>query len=656
LRYKLLIATFLSCSFSFAQPEEKEQSLPEVKHASQFIRVKYLHDLMPSLTRKEIIELQSDDAGQLLQRFPGIHVRSYGGLGGLKTISVRGLGGQHSQLVIDGFTSTQDQTGQINLGTIQTDNIEEVVLKNYQLNLAPASAMSAGNVIIMNTFENRFSNKKNEFRFAQRLGSFGQTDTYLAYKKGDSLMRYFVAAYGKFRQSHGLYPFTVMNGNQPQEGVRINNFYRDLNAGISAGWNVRKKGYLIANYRRTVIDQELPGPVVLYYDHADETLAQDNQVLQLKFNSNHRKGFDFLGFASARIGTMHYHDPSYFNLGLERSSDYLNQGFVLGANVAYSGFQHVRLYLASEQQMSRLESDEIQGTPHRQHHFSVLGATWARKNFKTVTQLAYQSIYEHNTASKGTWKQRANPFIELTYQHAKRIELRSGIAYRSSFRMPSFNELYYNNIGNTQLNPERAEQFSLFSDLVIEKTRVDWTIRPTIYFNQVIDKIVAIPSQNLFIWSMQNVGLVHVKGFDFQCLASFELNKNNKLNLSSNYTFQYATDQTDPNSPTYGHQLAYVPLHNGNIDLSYHYKKHGLRLGVFANSLRYSLNENTPSNIVKAYALLDAAIFTRFDYKTHQFRLQFSVKNALNSSYAVIRNYVMPGRNFLITLNYEIGK
>ena len=280
--------------------------MPEVKYASQFIRVKYLHDLMPSLTRKEIIELQSDDAGQLLQRFPGIHVRSYGGLGGLKTISVRGLGGQHSQLVIDGFTSTQDQTGQINLGTIQTDNIEEVVLKNYQLNLAPASAMSAGNVIIMNTFENRFSNKKNELRFAQRLGSFGQTDTYLAYKKGDSLMRYFVAAYGKFRQSHGLYPYTVVNGNQPQEGVRTNNFYRDLNAGISAGWNVRKKGYLMANYRRTVINQELPGPVVLYYDHADETLAQDNQVLQLKFNSNHRKGFDFLGFASARIGTMHY--------------------------------------------------------------------------------------------------------------------------------------------------------------------------------------------------------------------------------------------------------------------------------------------------------------------------------------------------------------
>jgi vitamin B12 transporter len=655
LRPILVIATIFSVSFSFAQPEEKEQLLPEVQHSIATLRVKHLQDLMPSLTRKEILELQTEDAGQLLQRFPGIHVRSYGGLGGLKTISVRGLGGQHSQLVIDGFTSPQDQTGQINLGTVQTDNVEEIMLKSIQLNLAPASAMSAGNVILIRTFENRFSRKRNELRFSQRLGSFGQTDTYLAYKKGDSLARYFVSAYGKYRQSNGLYPYTLQNGIHEVLGERNNNQYRDFNAGVSFGLNFKNKGYLLANYRRTMIDQELPGPVVLYYDHADETLAQNEQVLQMRYEKGFEKGWNVLGFASARAALMHYHDPSYFNLGVERQSDYMTQGLVLGANLAYNGFKHFRLYLASEQQMSRLESNETQGTPHRQHQYTVLGSTFNLNNIRAVTQLAYQYVLEHNTLGPSAHQQGLNPFVEISYSRSKRIDLKLGTSFRSSFRMPSFNELYYNNIGNSLLSPERAEQYSIFSEISIERHRHEITIRPTAYFNQVKDKIVAIPSQNLFIWSMQNVGLVYVKGFDIQFINAVQLNDRNKLNFTANYTLQYATDRTDPESPTFGHQLAYVPLHNGNVDVSYHYKKHGVRLGVFANSLRFALNENIQANEVPAYALLDAALFTRVDIKKQQFRVQFSCKNILNSSYAVIRNYVMPGRNFLLTLNYEIA-
>ena len=629
--------------------------MPEVQHSIATIRVKHLPELMPSLTRNEILELQTEDAGQLLQRFPGIHIRSYGGLGGLKTISVRGLGGQHSQLVIDGFTSPQDQTGQVNLGTVQTDNVEEIMLKSIQLNMAPASAMSAGNVIMIRTFENRFSRTKNELRFSQRLGSFGQSDTYLAYKKGDSLARYFVSVYVKYRQANGLYPYTFANGSHLVSGERINNCYQDLNTGLSFGLNFKNRGYLLTNYRRTIIDQELPGPVLLYYDHADETLKQNDQVLQLRYEKGYSNGWNFLGFASARTTQMHYHDPSYFNLGMERQSDYTSQGLVLGTNVAYNGFKSLRLFLASEQQMSRLVSNETLGEPHRKHHYTVVGSSFYRSHFRAVAQLAYQYVFEHNEVDASSVRQGLNPFLEFSYNSSERIDSRIGASYRSSFRMPSFSELYYNNIGNSHLSPERAEQISLFGELLIERIRFDWTIRPTIYFNQVRDKIVAIPSQNLFIWSMQNVGIVHVKGFDIQLINVFRLNDLNKLNITANYTLQYATDKTNSTSPTYGHQLAYVPLHSGNADVSYHFKKHGFRLSAFANSLRFALNENVTANEVPAYALLDAAIFTRMDIKKNQIRIQLSCKNLLNSSYAVIRNYIMPGRSFLITLNYEIA-
>jgi vitamin B12 transporter len=106
-----------------------EQQLPEVKYScSTITRVKLirLDDRISILKREAILELQAEDVGQLLQKMEGVQVKSYGGLGGMKTISVRGIGGQHTQLIVDGFAITQDQSGQVNLGQIQTENVESV--------------------------------------------------------------------------------------------------------------------------------------------------------------------------------------------------------------------------------------------------------------------------------------------------------------------------------------------------------------------------------------------------------------------------------------------------------------------------------------------------------------------------------------------------
>jgi outer membrane receptor protein involved in Fe transport len=70
--------------------------------------------------------------------------------------------------------------------------------------------------------------------------------------------------------------------------------------------------------------------------------------------------------------------------------------------------------------------------------------------------------------------------------------------------------------------------------------------------------------------------------------------------------------------------------------------------------LRYSLNENTFGNKVDGFILADLSVFTSFLFKNHELRLQFSCKNILNTSYAYVRYYVMPGRNYLLSLNYAL--
>lgn len=131
--------------------------------------------------------------------------------------------------------------------------------------------------------------------------------------------------------------------------------------------------------------------------------------------------------------------------------------------------------------------------------------------------------------------------------------------------MPSFNDLYYGQTGNIRLKPENASQLNV--GLTYSKRISDWLpyVSATVdaYSNRITDKIVAIPTKNLFIWSMVNLGKVDIKGIDFTASVSVQPAEKYVLSLSGNYTYQRALDVTnsDPSTlegKTYKHQIAYT--------------------------------------------------------------------------------------------------
>ena len=56
--------------------------------------------------------------------FAGTNVRDYGGLGGMKTVSVRNLGAHHTAVSYDGITISNTQAGQIDVGRFSLDNVQ----------------------------------------------------------------------------------------------------------------------------------------------------------------------------------------------------------------------------------------------------------------------------------------------------------------------------------------------------------------------------------------------------------------------------------------------------------------------------------------------------------------------------------------------------
>ena len=611
---------------------------------------------IPILKRTSILELQAEDVGQLLQKFSGISMKSYGGLGGLKTISVRGLGSQHTSIVLDGFTINNTQTGQINLGQIQSDNIESIslVTGGQKSVLVPTSAQVAGSVVYIETFENNFSAEKHKVRFSSKLGSFGQVDNYLGYKF--SFKKIFISAFGKYRFANGVYPYSFQNGQTTYSGIRNNNHFQDAYGGLSFGYRTSHNGILSLSYRSDFSNQELPGAVILYSDNSFQTLQTANNRLQIGYSQFFNK-WSFRIFSNASIGKLNYTDSSFLNSAGGLFSNYENDQIQFGINTQYSISKKISLFFGTEEQVSKLYSNNsVVGTPIRWHNSSLLGTKLSFKSLSVISQLSSQFVQDLNDSLVIPSLFKVNPFIQIESKELiQKLNLSTFAFYRNSFRMPSFNELYYNSIGNSKLKPEEANQVTLGIVLCPTNGKFSLVNRTNFYFNQVKNKIVAIPTKNLFVWSMQNVGKVNILGAESTFELSYKFTDKWNINSLFNYTLQLATDITDRNNPTFGHQIAYLPKHTFNADISLKRKNTGFRWSTFGNSLRYSLNENNSSNEVAGFVVSDFSIFSTIKVKKHDIRIQFSCKNIFNSSYAIVRYYVMPGRNYLISFNYAFN-
>ena len=107
-------------SFSiFAQTQKELKEILIIQKQDTFS----LNALEQQLTRKEIQSIPAEDVGVITQKIAGISLKNYGGLGGLKTISFRGISGNHSVVMLNEFALNNHQVGQIDLGGIQAENI-----------------------------------------------------------------------------------------------------------------------------------------------------------------------------------------------------------------------------------------------------------------------------------------------------------------------------------------------------------------------------------------------------------------------------------------------------------------------------------------------------------------------------------------------------
>lgn len=253
---------------------------------------------------------------------------------------------------------------------------------------------------------------------------------------------------------------------------------------------------------------------------------------------------------------------------------------------------------------------------------------------------------------------KLSPAVILAYQPWGGHDLVVRAFWKRSFRMPTFNDLYYTLVGNSYLTPEHVAQLSVGVHYGQRATRGLWrelVVDASLYHNRVKDKIVAVPAGNMFRWMMLNLGKVQILGSELSAGVAVAPLPHLTTTLRATYTYQRALDVTHPSHKNYRHQVVYIPRHSGSLLLGAEYKGWGLNYSFIYTGTRYNAKYNSAESRMLPWYTSDLSAQKQFTLGKGKYKLRTSLhlNNLLNQHYDVVLNYPMPGFNWHFTTLFE---
>ncbi len=603
-----------------------------------------------------------------VKQMAGVTLRDYGGVGGMKTMSARGLGSQFSTLTIDGVAVNDCQNGQVDLGRYMVGNSAYISLSNGQQEemLLSARATAAGNIINMETRQPLFMpGQRTQLRLGLEGGSFGLFSPTLSIDRRMG-RRLTMTFWGNYLRSDGDYPFTLYytndhNGNQSRERREHSAMWLatgDLNLfyDISANRQLTAKAHYVQGYH------ELPGPVIFYASKGSEDTKEQLFFAQVRYRETHPKiSFQLIG--KYQYTTDLYEDFHAPTITRYLKNEYNQQEGYLSGTLLWTPLKGFSASLSSDAALTALESNLNRNSQvNRTTLLNVLALQYNHRRMNIKGNLLATVVDEKACDNPADIRyRRLSPYVGISFKPMEKYNLRLRYFYKETYRVPNFNEMYYFVMPLDTLHPECATQHNIgitlplavrYSKDSLSQRYYSLTIDG--YRNRVKDKIIAVPRQNMFLWSTMNLGLVDITGLDVKATMDWEWERYS-LSTTLTYSYQRALDHSDPNEPkTYGHQIPYTPLHSGGLTLYLKTPWVNVGYNCMVVGERYYMQQNSDDSRMAAYTDQGVTIDRTFELGFCDVRLQAQVLNIFDVQYEVVRSYPMMGRNFRIKLEVKM--
>ncbi|MFZ6720709.1 TonB-dependent receptor domain-containing protein [Undibacterium sp. Ji49W] len=563
------------------------------------------------ITAEDIAKSGAASIVDLLQQQRGIEITRNGGPGTSSSVFLRGGNNAQNVVLIDGVRIGSSTTGGASWSSIPLSQIDRI-----EVVYGPLSSLYG----------------------ADAMGGVIQIFT----KKGTGVITPTVSAglgsYGTRKLQAGLFGSVASNislslnaGHEESDG------FSATKPGVGSSYNADKDGYKMDSFNGRLVWEiskgfEL-GASVLHsrndaqYDSGAakddhnigtlETIAifgrgkfTDDWSASLQYAQTADKGFS-TGFGSSQIDTRQ--NSVSFQNDIRIGKDVLQ----LIAETREENVDSVSSGVATE---------GINGAKRTTNSFA------ASYVFKQDAHLASASIRNDRSSQYGS-----NTTGSVAYGYRFTDALRVNASYGTSFRAPTFNELYYPGYGVASNKPEKAKNAEV-----------------GVYFEQGDTQLSAVYYQNKATDLLVSTNVCPVEKATHQFGCAYNVNKATLSGLTVGGTTRFADltlrasiDIQDPKDDTTGKRLARRSKQHGTLAAEYAFSNAKVGVETIYSGDRFDDAANTRKlgsyNLLNLYATYEVAKNTTVLARWN---------NALNKDYELARNYATAGSNVFVGVNY----
>jgi len=665
----LLSVAWVCPSVAVAQPADsttlspETRQIPEVEVRERRVRqdVTASHPVQVA-DRDKMLSAGLHTVSEALHRMAGLTVRDYGGAGGMKTVSVRGMGSRHTAVIYDGISLNDCQTGETDLSRYSLDYARSVTLQTGDDDniFQPARHAAAAATLSVRTLGTVTPADGHDARLWLQGGlTFGswQTVNPSLRVSGSLSPRFRYALTGEYMYAENDYPFLLYNVSLVTKERRRNS---RLCAGHAEGdflWTPDSVSRLSGKLYYYGCHRRLPGAVQYYTQENDERLLDNNTFAQMQYGRRLSARWQLL--LSAKYNHVKTDYRNHTAGSVTPDACYRQQEVYASMAWQYAPADWLRLDYSLDYAFDVLTSTlSSYERPVRHSVLQQLAAQGRWRRLKATFRLLH-GWYDNQVKSGpcGDDERRLTPSLSFSYRLLTDGNLYARLMYKGMFRMPTFQELYYYHIGSELLRPEKTAQWNAGLSWQNRHNTL-WTVSVSAdgYLNRVTDKIVSVPF-NLFVWRTMNLGKVRILGLDVTVDAARRMGKRHTLQWSGHYSVQRTRNRTSRSSAYYGNQIAYVPLHSYSASVSWMNPWANVSLSSYGQSGRWTTNEHAAGTRLSGFAEESLTLWRTFPIgrlyrkngRPDRLTVQLSVLNLLDKQYSLVARYPMPGRSWRVS-------
>jgi len=574
---------FYSVLFSQNIPEYKLDSIVVSPQTSYINSFKVIRNVI-EISREDINKKPLLFLNDIFENISGVDIRKRGYL--QADLSIRGSTFDQNLIVIDGVPMYDSQTGHhlIDL-PLSIENIEKIeILKGSGSRFFGANALGGVINIIPSTLKSNtlsikasIANNNSYFGTISSNSKIGITNHIISlsgaqsdgYRYNTDFKNY--SGFYKFSFTVDSLNFFIISGFSDKK-FGANSFYSLY---YPDQWENTKSSMVITGLSSKKID------VRLYWKkHNDEYLLFRNQPE--KYKNNHLK--NNYGLITKY---SNFTDFGFFTIGLETGYDEIKSN-----NLG----NHIR------KRINLFFDNNINITQNI-----------------TISLGSGVSIYNN-------WEPEYSPGLDISYKFFDNFI--SYLAFNTSYRIPTFTELYYSspvNKANSNIVPERARNYELGLKYYLDLFKLNFTIFKREGRN-LIDWVKKLDSDT---WETKNIAQIDYYGLEF----NFEYEDKNfkffgveKVLLSYNYISShkiYNELESKYLLDHLNHQFLFDIIHNFG--------------SFFQTYFSFKYEERNKGD---KYSIVDIKSSKRIDF----IDIFISIQNVFNKNYVEIGNIPMPGR------------